>query len=520
MSARRSRLLLFALAAGGLLLCLALPELAEARVGGGESFGRGGGGGFGGGGGEALPIDLIVLLVHLAVRYPALGIPLTLGLVGFIMVRAVWHRTGDHQVHRSRRGPVPRASQVDLGRVKARQGPQFHQAPPPIAGLSGLREVDPALSLPVLKDYLVLVHRRAHEALGNRQWAALLPFVDRVARECLTQAHEGVLSVAEMVVGGVSLVKVERRGDYHHVYVHFDSTRLETLVNGELRRVIVQEQWTFRRQVGARSPRPEGVARLGCPSCGAAIDVTPMGTCRNCDTPIVAGQLQWQSSFIAVQSRRPAMVPRVSWTSGGEENSVHLPNLQAPDLAERMAQLQRAHPEFEPRAFGARVELVYRKLQAAWSANAWDQARPYVTDRMFQTLRFWIDRYRSHRLRNQLEEVELDRVRVVRVSIDSFYYAITVRIWGAMKDSVVDATGKVVGGNPKVARSFSEYWTFLRSAETRASTRGDALGCPSCGAPLEGINQAGICGYCDAKVTTGRFEWVLSRIEQPEAYRG
>ncbi|MCC7539401.1 MAG: hypothetical protein IT379_24465, partial [Deltaproteobacteria bacterium] len=43
--------------------------------------------------------------------------------------------------------------------------------------------------------------------------------------------------------------------------------------------------------------------------------------------------------------------------------------------------------------------------------------------------------------------------------------------------------------------------------------------CPSCGAPLK-INMAGACEFCSARVTTGEFDWVLSRIEQDETYRG
>jgi hypothetical protein len=43
--------------------------------------------------------------------------------------------------------------------------------------------------------------------------------------------------------------------------------------------------------------------------------------------------------------------------------------------------------------------------------------------------------------------------------------------------------------------------------------------CPNCGAPLE-INQVGECRYCNAAVTSGRFDWVLSRIEQEDEYAG
>ena len=42
--------------------------------------------------------------------------------------------------------------------------------------------------------------------------------------------------------------------------------------------------------------------------------------------------------------------------------------------------------------------------------------------------------------------------------------------------------------------------------------------CPNCGASLD-INMTGHCAYCKAKVTSGEFDWVLSRIEQDEVYR-
>ena len=32
--------------------------------------------------------------------------------------------------------------------------------------------------------------------------------------------------------------------------------------------------------------------------------------------------------------------------------------------------------------------------------------------------------------------------------------------------------------------------------------------------------MAGLCEYCHGKITNGDFDWVLSRIEQDESYRG
>ncbi len=95
-----------------------------------------------------------------------------------------------------------------------------------------------------------------------------------------------------------------------------------------------------------------------------------------------------------------------------------------------------------------------------------------------------------------------------------------MRIWGSMIDATVEVgSGKLVGGNDKKARRFSEYWTFLRASGTGAASK-DAHSCPSCGAALDRISQAGVCGYCDTVITTGRFDWVLSRIHQTAEYEG
>ncbi|MEQ1571594.1 MAG: TIM44-like domain-containing protein [Myxococcota bacterium] len=480
-----------------------LPAVAEARVGGGQSFGRsgrssGGGSSGGSGGGGA---DLLFLLLQLVIRVPALGVPLVLALVAFVAYRLYTGGGGGAPtVHRTRQVEGPRALSG-------------------VPGLSALRERDPGFSQPVLIDNLVLVHQRAREAIGNGAWAALAPFVTDGAKAQLLEMHPGVREVSEVVVGGLRLLRVERRGEFDLLSVSFECTQLERLASGE-RRVDLTEQWTFRRAVGARSLAPEKVERLGCPNCGASIEVTPMGTCRNCDTPITAGQLAWQACFASLQSRKPATVPEVGFVAGGDEGSVHEPMAQDPQLPARMRELHARHPGFDMAVFGKRVELVYHELQSAWSDGKWERARPFVTDPMFQSLRFWVDRYARGGLRNRLDDVTLDRVVAVKVDVDAWYESITVRLWGSMKDSVVRADGKVVGGNPNTARRFSEYWTFLRAAGTDGDSHGASPNCPSCGAPLDQISMAGVCGYCGSKITTGKFDWVLARIDQPEVYRG
>jgi hypothetical protein len=244
------------------------------------------------------------------------------------------------------------------------------------------------------------------------------------------------------------------------------------------------------------------------------VEVTVLGACTNCGTGITKGQLQWQLTYFEERARTEVTGPQLALGPGGDEPAVRLPVVLSPTLASDLKALD----DFDQAVFQARVKTTFLELQSAWTEGRWQRARPFVTDRMFQTLRFWMEQYATSGLRNVLEEVSLVESRLVEAQADRWFQAVTVRIVGRMKDSTVDAKGKVVSGNAKVARRFAEYWTFVRSVE-RAPTQGDALQCPSCGAPLDRVDETGVCGYCSSKITSGRFDWVLSRIEQPQAYR-
>ena len=170
-------------------------------------------------------------------------------------------------------------------------------------------------------------------------------------------------------------------------------------------------------------------------------------------------------------------------------------------------------------AFQQTVTTAFMAMQEAWSALKWEKARPYQTDRLYQSNRFWIENYRRSGYRNHLADIHIDRIQPVKITLDAYYEAITVRIYARMLDWTTDADGKLIGGSDKQPKIFSEYWTFVRSA-TQASEGWDGSSCPSCGAPLDKISASGVCGYCDTKISSGQFSWVVSAITQDESYAG
>ena len=110
-------------------------------------------------------------------------------------------------------------------------------------------------------------------------------------------------------------------------------------------------------------------------------------------------------------------------------------------------------------------------------------------------------------------------MKISNIVLDAFYESITVRIFASMLDYTVDEkTGEVLHGDARRPRVFSEYWTLIRRVG-HSPSKAAGVQCPACGAPLDRVNQAGACEYCQCVITKGDFDWVLSNIEQDEVYR-
>jgi hypothetical protein len=161
---------------------------------------------------------------------------------------------------------------------------------------------------------------------------------------------------------------------------------------------------------------------------------------------------------------------------------------------------------------------VFREFHAAWTAQDLRRMRPFLSDTLLQTQQYWVETYQRAKLRNVTERPEIVTVHLARVVSDRFFDALTVRVFAQCIDYTVDAGGRVVGGNKHAVRRYSEYWTFIRGSGRTGEPRATPE-CPNCGAPLD-IEMSGQCTHCKAHIASGEFDWVLSRIEQDEAYAG
>lgn len=508
----RSRLF-FAAWAGALVL-LSFPEVL-ARVGGGQSYGGGRSSGGGGGGGGAivyLIFQLIRFLVYLTIEYPIVGIPLDIVVIGGV----IYYFTRRNRTVESEivsvvpHGPV--TCSPDAGGLNAERA------------FAHLRRFDPNFSEIIFTDFCYALYGKAQDARGRGAQALDLfsPYLSEPARASLLQRNpSGLREVKGIIVGAMQVTDV--RGldtPVVHIRVSFETNYTEVRQEDGKAPVemsyYVRELWDLERKRDVLSPPPAQATALHCPRCGAPLQKDSVGACAFCLTKIDSGEFQWYVRNISLQSREergPLL------TSDVPEVGTELPSLVQTGFPTVREEFEKNNPTFSWSQFQARARLIFDELQAAWSTLNWERARPHETDNIFQMHQYWIDAYRRQGLRNVLDQCRITAMQPVKIQEDAFYNAITLRIWAEGNDYTIDGSGRVVSGSKTKLRRWSEYWTFIRNRVSKPGPARADLNCPNCGAPLK-INATGVCEFCNGKITSGDFDWVLSKIEQDESYAG
>jgi predicted lipid-binding transport protein (Tim44 family) len=176
-------------------------------------------------------------------------------------------------------------------------------------------------------------------------------------------------------------------------------------------------------------------------------------------------------------------------------------------------------PAFDQSAFLSDVERSFFVVEQAWSERKPELSRRVMADGIWQQHKVQIDQYTAQHRRNVLDNLSIGNAGVVGAHSDQTYDTITVRILAACADyDVDDQSGKVVRGNRDV-QQWTEDWVFQRSSDATTKTGAGTMNqrCPNCGAPLD-VDLAGVCSYCKAPIMSGKYDWVLTRIDQVQSW--
>lgn len=188
---------------------------------------------------------------------------------------------------------------------------------------------------------------------------------------------------------------------------------------------------------------------------------------------------------------------------------------QTPDARQNaISRLQARDPGFSQASFLEMCRKSFVEVQKAWSEQDLSGVRRFVSDGIHERFSLQIHMQRTMGFRNLMENVNVLSAEINSVDSDPHFDTIHVKFTASAEDSDVDLkTGRTIRKN--YDGTFVEYWSFLRKPGAKTlEGRGLVEGtCPNCGAPLE-LKDTGRCGYCEARVTSGEYDWVLAEITQ------
>lgn len=481
-------------------MLLLLSAAVAARPGGGESYHGGssssGGGGSSSGGGDGAAAGLIIDLIILCIQYPPLGIVVVIALIVYSRIKRAQGA-----------GLKEWTAGVPQNQVKP-QRPHFVAR----AALDRLRSTDPQFSVVLFEDFLFTLYAQFHSNRPGRNLEKLSPYVAAEVRQAV---HDDQLqSVNGIVIGALRYVGLTQSPFHVRLEVEVEANFTETR-NGKPERLYVLERMILARPVTARSRPPQRARLLDCPNCGAPLEAIRGNVCSYCRERVDDGRFDWmlQAIHCVKYEKRPPLL-----TEDVVERGSELPTRVTTGVHQRLAELGQQDPAFQYEAFLGRVKVIFSELQIGWSNQDLMRIRPHVSDNLLQYFGYWFDVYLQAGARNVTENARILHIDLANLISDNVYDAITVRVFATGLDYTLGNDGRLLKGSRNAERPYTEYWTLIRGRATRGPVR-TALQCPNCGAPLK-INMAGNCEYCQAKVVTGDFDWVLSRIEQDEAYDG
>ena len=380
------------------------------------------------------------------------------------------------------------------------------------AALDELNAKDPDFSFVVFEDFMYALYTALHRARGEGSVEVFSPYLGPAAKEwLLARSADRVDSV---IVGAMRVESVRTDEASRRVMadIVFTSNYTER-AGGADQSYYAEERWQVSRGADVLSRPPEKARVIGCPSCGAALDAAIAGKCKYCNERVIDADRDWRVDTIE-QLHREERGPMLTGTT--EEVGTNAPTIVAPDATASLQHLMKAGG-FTWFELVERVHLVFDTFHAAWSSQDLKPVRPFLSDALFDTQRYWVETYKAQGLRNVTGSPRISNVELSRVTTDAHFDAITVRVAAFCNDYTLDQAGNVVAGSKEDLRFYSEYWTFIRAARTQRHSKADSA-CPNCGAPADKLNMAGVCEACGSKITLGQFDWVLSRIEQDEVY--
>lgn len=377
-----------------------------------------------------------------------------------------------------------------------------------------IRARDPGFELEVFLQRAEMIFFLVKRGIQQNDAAAIRPYLDdrifAAVSSGIAQAksHHQHALLESLNVRAVHVDSAACDASGQRIDIHFDLVYRARMLS-ESNQVVSDEgsdqrhgeRWTFSRNPTARTPDNGGVVASRCPACGAELRLNLDGTCTHCRAAVASGAVDWVVTDVQG-------APFVGYAPGSPLATA------AASIEEGVASLHATDPSFSIDSFQARVRTAFLALQDAWCRQNLDAGRGFLSPGAYFTWRAQVETMAAEGRRNVMEHLSVQRIDPVQIVHGRVFDDLTVRVSASAADFEVDRDNRIVFGD-RTVRPFTEDWTFQRSVGVATTQKAGTLEntCPSCGAPIA-LNQIGECRYCRAAVTSGKFDWVVSRIEQ------
>ncbi len=474
-------------------------EMAEARPGGGHSSSHSSGHSRGGsGGGSGGSVTIIFELLRLIWCSGPIGkivlIAIVLAVIYFVFIK---EKKADYRFAPSQPSrDLSREDQLLTNVIKAS---------------------DKAFSPVIFKDFVGLLFMRymTLRGIGNN-FNEIRPFFSDA-----TLTDEDIKDTSrysEVAINSIIINNAYQNDDYVYVGVSIRADYTRTTAQGDSKRQQSNIVMLLRRDKNAQTVEPKDSTRICCPHCGANENFTDAGTCTHCGQAIVPGKSTWQVVEMSGENNVVSINSTFLNYSDSDDETMQVHIQVSENCSAAMDAMARKSGMENQEAFGLQFQNNVARpailaIYKAWSDNNLKACRHLLSDRQYESMKIWTDYLAKNGVYNRMENISIDRIRIVDAQTDQFYDSIMCEIEICCADYMTDQNGKKLAGHTN-ATPFRELFTFVRGAQADSSKEFSIGTCPSCGAPADAMGESAVCEYCGTKISTGKFSWVLAGIEQ------
>lgn len=175
----------------------------------------------------------------------------------------------------------------------------------------------------------------------------------------------------------------------------------------------------------------------------------------------------------------------------------------------------RSHdPSFDENVFLAQVQRLFFAVLEGWTSLKPALSQGVMAPQIWEEQKAQIATYKERGWRNVLDKLTFTSAVVAGALSDTGFDTVTVRINASSADYDLDASGAVIRGDTN-PWEWTEDWIFQRPSTAQTGHPGTitSQGCPNCGAPVT-VDITSICPFCDAAVISGKFGWLLTRMDR------